>query len=71
MLFAAETGLKADFQIYKQPHCVSSMQLPRNNCHIRANVILVAASGRAKVNTGVGVLFKIVACARMRFSSVR
>ncbi len=47
MLFAAETGLKADFQIYKQPHCVSSMQLPRNNCHIRANVILVAAGGSA------------------------
>jgi len=33
------------------------MQLPRDNCHIRANVlvILVAASGRAKVNTKRGV----------------
>jgi len=51
------------------------MQLPLNNCHIRANVlvILVAASSSAKVNTkhGVGVLYKIVVCARMRFSSVR
>jgi len=51
------------------------MQLPRNDCHIRANVfvILVAASSSAKVNTkhGVGGLYKIVACARMCFSSVR
>ena len=47
------------------------MQFLHDNCHIRANVILVAAGSSAKVNTGAGVLYKIVASARMRFSSVR
>jgi len=71
-LGAQDEILTRDPQTYGN---VMAMQLLRDNCHIHANifVILVAASSSAKVNTkhGVGVLSKIVACARMHFSSVR
>ena len=51
-------------------YAITPQQLPHpRECFYH----LVTASGSAKVNTkhGVGVLYKIVACARMRFSSVR